>query len=1137
MMYWYSYISLCIFCVSQSVMAFNIDPASWKTFTGPSQSQNVAFGYKVIQKDASSLIVSDPLIQINQDKRGQIYNCDVAQETCSQLNINVPSEAVNMSLGLSMVQHPQSSKLAICGPTIPKDCKTATNYRGMCFIGTSRGFEPPIPKSKYRDCLGQVDIAFLLDGSGSIGIVDFTVVKYFVINVIRRFTERDAQFAIAQYSFDCEIHYSFNDLKLDDGTWESKVANIPYREGGTYTAHAIQKLVNDLFTPNGGTRPSAKKILVVITDGESHDRYLLKDAASQAEAKSIVRFAIGVGNAFNNYYAKEELNTIASDPDSDYVFQVTDFNALNNILQKLEENIIAIEGTQTSGDSSRMEFAQDGFSTAFTSNFYLDQGSVLMSAVGAFQWKGGYQESSQEDSFQTGSEHESYQGYSMAVATVSRISFAILGAPRYQHRGQVTISRMRTNEVQTLDSPTPQIGSYFGAEVCVVDLNSDSNTDLLLVSAPTYIESEREGRVFVYTFTSWSRLFFSDVVLVGMAGQWGRFGSSLASPADLNGDGFMDVLVGAPLEEEGQGSIYIFNGRDGGIISSYSQRIAGSSVQSGLQYFGVSLSQSSPDQTADSLPDIAVGSKGAVLLLRSRPIMLLETMVSYSPSKISTIQKDCLIPLQTTLTVCFTMKGYRHHRRDLNAKIAYNITLDAKRQAYRAFFSAKDSLHSDVIIIGNTEACNNHNFSIEACPEDALNPLSNLLKFTFEGLPSPQMQNLTPILLPEIKTTSDHNLDFERECGEDNVCVDELRVDFNFSGSTNIEVGIMQEINVKVLVENRGEDSYNTHFTLNYPYGFSYRRITVKQGRVECSSLDGEQGVRLGETECAISKPILKDNTTVVFEITYSINRDVTQGQNVTFSASVKSGNDQHSKDSESSKEKSIDVKYGIYVALIRHESSTIHINFTSGKKDLSKPVQQTIKIENDLRPLAFTAFVRVPVKLGDTDIWKNSTLQVSDCLSNTEEEPNITNFMDDIKRHHVLNCSVAVCAVFICDVNLIKNERKLYNITGNVSSAWIEQTGLKSAVFELVSTTTMDYDMNTYVFFSSDSRNTAPSLQISTQVEVYEEADMTKEIIGGVIGGLLLLALITVALYKVGFFKSQYKQMLKEAKRNEAPQ
>jgi len=47
------------------------------------------------------------------------------------------------------------------------------------------------------------------------------------------------------------------------------------------------------------------------------------------------------------------------------------------------------------------------------------------------------------------------------------------------------------------------------------------------------------------------------------------------------------------------------------------QRIVGSSVGPGLRFFGISLSQSSLDQTQDSLPDIAVGSKGAVLLLRS----------------------------------------------------------------------------------------------------------------------------------------------------------------------------------------------------------------------------------------------------------------------------------------------------------------------------------------------------------------------------------------------------------------------------------------------------------------------------------------------------------------------------------------
>lgn len=36
--------------------------------------------------------------------------------------------------------------------------------------------------------------------------------------------------------------------------------------------------------------------------------------------------------------------------------------------------------------------------------------------------------------------------------------------------------------------------------MCVVDLDGDSNTDLILASAPMHTEGGREGRVFVYQF-------------------------------------------------------------------------------------------------------------------------------------------------------------------------------------------------------------------------------------------------------------------------------------------------------------------------------------------------------------------------------------------------------------------------------------------------------------------------------------------------------------------------------------------------------------------------------------------------------------------------------------------------------------
>lgn len=51
---------------------------------------------------------------------------------------------------------------------------------------------------------------------------------------------------------------------------------------------------------------------------------------------------------------------------------------------------------------------------------------------------------------------------------------------------------------------------------------------------------------------------------------------------------------------------------------------------------------------------------------------------------------------------------------------------------------------------------------MQACPEDALNPLSNELSFSLEGLPIPRQNDLKPILQPGIKNTSDYNVGTER---------------------------------------------------------------------------------------------------------------------------------------------------------------------------------------------------------------------------------------------------------------------------------------------------------------------------------------------------------------------------------------
>ena len=46
-----------------------------------------------------------------------------------------------------------------------------------------------------------------------------------------------------------------------------------------------------------------------------------------------------------------------------------------------------------------------------------------------------------------------------------------------------------------------QIGSYYGSEVCGLDIDQDGITDVLLVAAPMFLGSgnKEAGRVYVYT--------------------------------------------------------------------------------------------------------------------------------------------------------------------------------------------------------------------------------------------------------------------------------------------------------------------------------------------------------------------------------------------------------------------------------------------------------------------------------------------------------------------------------------------------------------------------------------------------------------------------------------------------------------
>ncbi|XP_062330073.1 integrin alpha-M-like isoform X1 [Osmerus eperlanus] len=1119
-MAWTFSLLLFLAAVLQGCLAFNMESVAWKYLSRPA----AGFGYQVVIRDSSSLLTSAPLEQ-DGDRRGKVYRCSI--NSCSEISIPVPSHAVNMSLGLTMTKNPTSQTTMVCGPTIPRECDAITTYNGLCLEINGRDSPgPPLPAS-LEECPGKTDIAFLLDGSASVNTIDFAKMKVFVKDLIRTLVGKDTKFAVAQYSFTCTIHFNFRNFLPQ--IWERQIDMINQKGGGTNTASAIQKVVDEVFSVSGGSSDGASKILIVITDGESQDGGNLPSATYAANIKSIVRFAIGVGSAFNKQSAKDELDTIASLPSQTHVFQVSSFEALNQISRTLQNSIFNIEGSQAAGASLEMEMAQEGFSAA-----YIPEGGYHIGTVGAFQWKGGYQSYVKIDhqpTFQNmKGESDSYLGYSMSTARTRFGTFTVVGAPRAAHRGQVmVVSPGRTD--QTLQF-TGQIGAYFGAVVCAMDVDGDSYSDLVLVSSPMYTQRDREGMIFICTLTEKKGVSFPggrENMLQGEAGERSRFGMSLAPLPDLNNDGFNDLAVGAPLEDDGQGSVYIFHGQRGGINNLYSQRIAGSEVHSGMKFFGLSISQSSLDLSGDTLPDMAVGSKGAVILLRSKPIVTVNVEVSFNPTRISTNHSDCVTPLPHTATVCFTMTPHTQGQ-TARAQVNYTLTLDARRKApnFRAYFQLKQRQDTNMVILDLKETCNKHNFFVEACPEDSLNLVHNEVSFSFEGLPS--SDSLSPSLLQGSTTTSNHPLDFEINCGSDNNCIDNLKVDFNFTGSSELRVGIDDVLSLTVSMESREENSYNSRVVLRYPAGLSYRHFTPVQGRVECNSLDSESEGTTGRSECTINKPIFKTNSKAVFTISYGIDRNSQFDPRVNFSANATSGN-VHAAGSDLFIHRDIRVQYSIYVLLSRVEDSTSYINFTAEKNDLQKPVLQSFQVLNFARDFNLTVIIKVPMQLGETDIWVDSRgMQIPGCKRGKDEEPTVRDFVDKLKRKSPLDCAVARCGVFTCSVFVRRDDSLVYSISGNISSGWIQQIGLMSGQFSLTSTATLDYDRDQYIYDSQDSKNNPPIQKVETYVEVFPEVDLTKEIVGGSLGGLVLLALISAALYKAGFFKSQYKQMLENS-------
>ena len=154
--------------------------------------------------------------------------------------------------------------------------------------------------------------------------------------------------------------------------------------------------------------------------------------------------------------------------------------------------------------------------------------------------------------------------------------------------------------VNTISGPGGMFG-YFGSSVTAAgDVNGDGYVDVA-IGAPG--ELTDTGRVYVYLGSATGLVVPASVVLTGPGGPMGSFGSSVAGAGDVNGDGYADIVVGA-CDETNLGAAYVYFGSADGTRSTASNALIGPR-DSGL--FGSDVSGIG-DVNGDRFEDVVIGA-------------------------------------------------------------------------------------------------------------------------------------------------------------------------------------------------------------------------------------------------------------------------------------------------------------------------------------------------------------------------------------------------------------------------------------------------------------------------------------------------------------------------------------------------
>ncbi|XP_069780425.1 integrin alpha-2-like isoform X2 [Narcine bancroftii] len=1157
----------------QPSKAFNVDVMQAKIFSGP---PNVLFGTSIQQFSTPDneqwLLVGSPWNGFPKNRMGDVYKCPINGNNarCDKLNLgdemtfpNVTEVKQNMSAGATLVRNNKNGGFLVCAPLWAQKCDKQIYPTGLCTdvnsnFQISETFSPAI-----QSCASAMDLVIVLDGSNSIWpwkpVQDFLKKLTGSLDI----GPNKTQVSIVQYGEDARIDFKLNSYKTSAEV-EKIASKILQKQGQlTNTAGGIEYARKYAFSPQNGGRPTATKVMVVVTDGESHDSDRLGEVIEQCEQEQIIRFGIAVLGYYNREGINpnkliQEIKSIASKPTEKHFFNVSSEAALLEIAGALKERIFSIEGTSNKNETTFvLEMAQVGFSAHIVPS----QDLVILGAVGAYDWSGTtvHKSSGKTTIFSKkifqdilkDRNDSTYMGYSMTSIVARDTVLYVAGAPRFQHTGQIIIYAVEANDKVVIKQTQKgeQLGSYFGSVLCSVDVNQDLLTDVLLVGSPMFmgLHKSEEGRVYVFSVNQAN--LEKNGILEGPAnGRNNRFGAAIAAIADINLDGYHDVAVGAPMEDDHHGVVYIYNGYQKSIQPKHTQKIQASVISPQLQYFGISI-DGQKDLNRDSITDLSVGSIGNVVQLWSRNIANVSITVRFEPEKLSILNNLCLIngkkQICEKIIICF-QATIKPEKSGSSIDIRYKLTLEAdlksSRVSSRGLFQANNDreIKKD-ITVGNLQKCNDLIFYVDDTG-DIVNPIALRLDI------DPQRHESGPTLDVYAAKSREYFVPFSSVCGEDKECITDLAIkiiEINPSIRTMpyIVSNKNKQITIKVMAENKKDRALNAKVNIHFSKNIFFAR--VDNAEVSCLIVDPQS------VSCDFGHSIWRRGEKVSLATNFDFNFKEPEGDTyVTFHV-VSETIELPESDNDNQDRVNFTVQYDTEILFSR----ATNLNFYEIVPDQTVPKEITdfkeigpeyiitLKVNTGHFPIQTTyVTVKIPVTTKDNSrllyLTGVNTLPENNFICDLKEKvdklnikhsPHSATFgnehFHDMKD---LNCENAICESFVCTMsNLEMNKEYVINITTRI---W-EGTFINAIFQSIALTPAAQIETNNQLLVIRNNTLTIPVTLIKPVEKVKVPIGI---IVGSAIGGLLVLLALIAVLWKLGFFKRKYSKLAKNEEDNE---